>query len=136
VSAIRLVMAQRLVRRLDDKIKQPYQPDQVTLQRLQAIVDTLPANMQKPSLQGLQLYHAGSSPENPYGFQGQLAIREQFLMTDDIRRLLEQRDGTVLSAQDIESTAIKDGMITMRQDGFLKAIAGLTTLEEVYRVLG
>ena len=57
-------------------------------------------------------------------------------MTDDIRHLLEQRGGAVLSAQDIESTAIKDGMITMHQDGFLKAIAGLTTLEEVYRVLG
>lgn len=136
VSAIRLVMAQRLVRRLDDKTKQPYSPDEATMQHLRAIVDTLPANIQKPNLDGLQLYHPGSSPENPYGFEGQLAIREQFLMTDDIRHLLEQRNGAVLSAQDIETTAIKDGMITMHQDGFLKAIAGLTTLEEVYRVLG
>lgn len=136
VSAIRLVMAQRLVRRLDDKTKQPYQPDEATIQRLRAIVDTLPATVQKPNLEGLQLYHAGSSPENPYGFEGQLAIREQFLMTEDIRHLLEQRHGEVLSAQDIEAAAIRDGMITMHQDGFLKAIAGLTTLEEVYRVLG
>src|SRR5581483_11879197 len=74
VSAIRLVMAQRLVRRLDDKTKQPYQPDEATIQRLRAIVDTLPATVQKPNLEGLQLYHAGSSPENPYGFEGQLAI--------------------------------------------------------------
>jgi type II secretory ATPase GspE/PulE/Tfp pilus assembly ATPase PilB-like protein len=136
VSAIRLVMAQRLVRRLDDKTKQAYTPDEATMSRLRAIVDTLPANVARPNLENLQLYHPGKSPENPYGFDGQLAIREQFLMTDDIRNLLEQRGGAVLSAQDIESTAIRDGMLTMHQDGFLKAIAGLTTIEEIYRVLG
>lgn len=136
VSAIRLVMAQRLVRRLDDKTKQAYTPDAATIERLRAIVNTLPSGIERPNLDRLQLYHPGSSADNPYGFEGQLAIREQFLMTDDIRSLLEQRGGAVLSAQDIESTAIRDGMLTMHQDGFLKAIAGLTTIEEIYRVLG
>jgi len=52
-----------------------------------------------------------------------------------LRRLLEQRD-TVLSTQNIEAAAIASGMRTMLQDGILKVIAGETTLEEIYRVLG
>ncbi|HUC87949.1 MAG TPA: GspE/PulE family protein [Candidatus Binatia bacterium] len=135
VSAIRLVMAQRLVRRLDDATKKPYEPSQAQLAKIQAVVDDLPVGIEKPSLQGLKLYQAGSSDENPYGFRGQMAIREQFLMTGEIRRLLEQSQ-TVLSSTDIEEAAIKSGMRTMLQDGILKVIAGLTTLDEIYRVVG
>ncbi|HSW80102.1 MAG TPA: ATPase, T2SS/T4P/T4SS family, partial [Candidatus Saccharimonadales bacterium] len=89
VSAIRLVMAQRLVRHLDDATKQPYQPDEATLAKLREIVDGLPPNQEKPNLEGLQLYKPGSSPENPYGYRGQIAIREQFMMSGEIRTLLE-----------------------------------------------
>lgn len=135
VSAIRLVMAQRLVRKLDDATKQPYQPDQASLQKIKAIVDGLPQNIGRPNLEGLQLYKPGSSPEVPYGYSGQIALREQFLMTGEIRTLME-RGGTSLSAQQIEEAAIKSGMRTMLQDGILKVIAGQTTLEEIYRVIG
>jgi len=135
VSAIRLVMAQRLVRKLDDDIKQPYQPTEAELAKIQAVVDTLPEGIERPNLEGLQLYKPGSSPENPYGFKGQVAIRELFRMDGEIRRLLE-RTNIVLAAQDIEAAAIKSGMRTMLQDGILKIIAGETTLEEVYRVVG
>jgi type II secretory ATPase GspE/PulE/Tfp pilus assembly ATPase PilB-like protein len=135
VSAIRLVMAQRLVRRLDDTTKVAYDPDVATLGRLQKVVDGLPSTVKKPNLQGLRLYRAGSSVENPYGYRGQIAIREQFLMTGEIRRVIEQTT-TILSTQDIEAAAVKSGMHTMMQDGILKAIAGETTLEEVYRVVG
>lgn len=134
VSAIRLVMAQRLVRRLDEKTKIAYEPDMATLEELQKIVNGLPTNIQKPNLQGLKLYKPGSAPDNPYGFRGQLAIREQFLMTGEMRRILEQTR-TVLSTHEIEAAAIKSGMRTMKQDGILKVIAGETTLEEVYRVV-
>jgi type II secretory ATPase GspE/PulE/Tfp pilus assembly ATPase PilB-like protein len=135
VSAIRLIMAQRLVRRLDDATKQAYQPDEATMQALRAVVDGLPQGTERPNLDSLQLYKPGASPENPYGFQGQLAIREQLTMTEEIRHVLEQIS-TVVSEQQIEAAAIKAGMRTIRQDGFLKVIAGQTTLEEIYRVLG
>lgn len=134
VSAIRLVMAQRLVRRLDDKTKIAYEPDMATLELLQEVINGLPANIQKPNLQGVKLYKPGSSPDNPYGFRGQLAIREQFLMTGEIRRIIEQTR-TVLSMRDIEAAAVKSGMRTMKQDAILKVIAGETTLEEVFRVV-
>jgi len=135
VTAIRLVMAQRLIRRLDDSTKQPYQPTEIELQKLQQVIDGLPEGITRPDVHNLQLYKPGSSPEIPYGFTGQLAIREQFRITGEVRTILEQHTN-VLSAQDIEVAASKSGMRTMLQDGILKVCAGETTLEEVYRVVG
>jgi type IV pilus assembly protein PilB len=134
VSAIRLVMAQRLVRRLDDASRQAYTPDANIIEHIQEVIDTLPADIEKPDLTHLQLFKPGSTPDNPYGYKGQIAIREQFLMEGAVRELLE--DGHNLTTQRIEEAAIRSGMRTMLQDAVLKAIAGETTLEEVYRVLG
>jgi len=135
VSAIRLVMAQRLIRRLDDTTKVPRDPTLAELKQLQGIVDGLPMGIQRPNLAGLKLYTPGSSTENPYGYSGQIAIREQFRMTGEIRTLLESHTA-VLSSQEIEAAASRSGMRTMLQDGILRVIAGETTLEEVYRVVG
>jgi type II secretory ATPase GspE/PulE/Tfp pilus assembly ATPase PilB-like protein len=135
VSAIRLVMAQRLVRRLDETSKQPYQPTPAELNKIIEVIDNLPVGAQKPDVIKLQLFKAGSSNENPYGYSGQIAIREQFRMTGEIRRILEQQT-KILSTQDIENAAQLSGMYTMLQDGILKVCSGQTTLEEVYRVVG
>jgi general secretion pathway protein E len=89
----------------------------------------------RPNLDGLQLYKPGKSETNPYGYEGQVAIREQFMMTDTLRQLLENPKSQV-SAQTIEAAAITSGMHTMLQDGMLKVIAGQTTLQELYRVIG
>jgi type IV pilus assembly protein PilB len=135
LSAVRLVMAQRLVRRLDDSLKQAYTPDQSVLERIKAVIDTLPPHIERPNLDNLQLYKPGKSDENPYGYQGQIALREQLTMTDGIRSALEHSTKD-MSSQEIEQIAIQNGMKTMLQDGILKAIAGETTIEEVYRVVG
>ena len=134
VSAIRLIMAQRLVRRLDDSTKQAYTPDEKTMENIRHIVEHLPPGYDRPDIANLQLYKPGSSPENPFGYTGQIALREQFTMTGDIRTLLEQ--GGQPSAQQIEESAMHSGMITMLQEGVLRAIAGETSLEEVLRVVG
>jgi type II secretory ATPase GspE/PulE/Tfp pilus assembly ATPase PilB-like protein len=135
VSAIRLVMAQRLVRRLDDATKQPYDPDEATWHRIREVVESLPEGAERPNIEGLKLYKPGSSAEIPYGFKGQIALREQFVMTGAIRELLESGNKQ-LSTQQIEAAASRSGMRTMLQDGVLKVIAGETTLEEIYRVIG
>lgn len=135
VSAIRLIMAQRLVRRLDDETKQPYQPDEATKAHLQAIIDTLPQGVERPNLDTIQLYKPGSSAGNPYGYRGQIVIREQMTMTDEIRAALDAASG-VVSTVALEAAAIRGGMLTMQQDGVLKVLRGETTLEEVYRVVG
>src|SRR5690606_25119188 len=80
VSAIRMVMAQRLVRRLDDSTKQAFQPDEKTLKIIGDVLDTLPPNTPRPTgITELQLFRPGSSAENPYGYKGQIALREQFI---------------------------------------------------------
>ena len=134
-SAIHLVMAQRLVRRLDDDTKQSYQPDDSIKKHLQTIIDTLPESVPKPSLDGLQLYNPGSSDANPFGYKGQIALREQLPMSEGIRSLLKKSPSEI-TTDEIEKQAVHDGMITMLQDGILKVIAGQTTIEEVYRVVG
>ncbi len=135
VSAIRLVMAQRLVRLLDETTKQPYQPDDAIKAKLWEVINTLPEGVERPDIDNITLYKSGSSAENPFGYIGQVPLREQFIMTGPIRELLESGQKT-LSAQQIEAAAVKSGMSTMLQDGILKVCAGLTTLEEVYRVVG
>lgn len=134
VSAIRLIMSQRLVRRLDDASKEAYTPDERTMEGIKHVIDNLPAGFDKPDLSNIQLYRAGKSAENPFGYSGQVALREQFRMTGAVRQLLE--NGGQPTAQEIEKAAIESGMITMLQDGILKVLAGETSLEEVLRVVG
>jgi type II secretory ATPase GspE/PulE/Tfp pilus assembly ATPase PilB-like protein len=133
-SAIHLIMAQRLVRRLDDSSKQAYKPDDSLKQQLQRIIDTLPPNYEKPNLNEISLYKAVSTAENPFGYSGQLAIREQMIMTPGIQQVLRLPPKEV-TTELIQAKAIEEGMLTMLQDGVLKALGGHTTLEEVFRVV-
>lgn len=135
VSAIRLVMAQRLVRRLDDDIKHEYQLTDAEKQTIRSIISTLPEGVERPNIDELTFYQPGSSAENPYGFRGQIALREQFTMSKQISAVLQSTD-EVISAQDIEKAAIDSGMLTMLQNGILAVCRGETTLEEVFRVIG
>jgi type IV pilus assembly protein PilB len=134
-NAMHLVMAQRLVRRLDDSTKQTYQPDEALKAQLKTVVDSLPTGVEKPDLNNLTLYKAGSSPANPFGYTGQLALREQLQMTPGVQQILRLPPNQVTTEM-LQSKAVEEGMRTMLQDGVLKAIAGLTSLEEVYRVTG
>ena len=135
ISAIRLVMAQRLIRRLDDKTKVGHVPTEAEWKQINEVVESLPEGFEKPNRDGLQIYTAGSSEANPYGYDGQIAIREQFTMSDALRHILEDPNVSV-TTQSLEAAAISSGMLTMQQDGMLKVIAGQTSLEELLRVVG
>jgi general secretion pathway protein E len=130
-----LVMAQRLVRRLDDGSKQPYQPDDKLKVQLKTVLDTLPPNIEKPNLDNVTLYKAGKSEKNPFGYQGQIAIREQLKMTPSVQDML-RLPPEMITTEALEKRAVQDGMKTMLHDGILKVLNGETTLEEVYRVVG
>jgi type II secretory ATPase GspE/PulE/Tfp pilus assembly ATPase PilB-like protein len=134
-SAIHLVMAQRLIRRLDDNTKVPYQPDEGLKNQIKAIVATLPPNVGRPNVDNMTFYKPGVSADNPFGYRGQMAIREQLQMTNGVQQLLRLPPNQITTDM-IEKRAIEDGMVTMQQDGILKVLAGLTTLEEIYRVVG
>jgi type IV pilus assembly protein PilB len=134
-SAIRLIQAQRLVRRLDDKTKKPVQIDPALRDHLHNVIDSIEADVDLSHLQEAQLYQPGSSPEHPFGYEGQFAIRELLTMTPDMKLLLT-RPAHELTSETIEETAVKNGMLTMQQDGVLRALKGDTTYEEIARVVG
>lgn len=133
-SAIRLVAAQRLIRKLDDTTKQAYTPDEATVRWIKSVLDTLPPHFERPLLENVQLYRAGSSAENPFGYKGQIAVRELLLMTDNLQIELK-RPPLEITTVSLEKTAVNDGMVTMLQDAVLKALAGETSIEEVARVV-
>lgn len=134
LNAIRLVIGQRLVRRLDDSTKQPYQPDEKLRAQLQKIIDSLPQGIERPNLDNVQLFNPGSSQANPFGYSGRLMIAEQLNLSPRIQDIIKQA-GAKLSVDDIERAAYQEGMVTMLQDGILKALSGQTTIEEVYRTV-
>jgi len=134
-SAIRLIMAQRLVRTLDPKTKQAYQPDEALRAQLKIVFDSLPPGVEHPDISNLTLYRPVASPENPFGYTGQIPLREQLQMTSGIQQLLRLPPNQI-TTEALQQKAVEDGMLTMLQDGVLKACAGLTTVEEVYRVAG
>ena len=121
-STVNAIVAQRLVRRLDPATAEAYEP-------LPEMVAELGLD-QLTSRRPLRLYRPKASAENPSGFRGRLAIIEQLTMNDALRRLLMQH----ADAGDIERAARQSGMRTMYEDGLRKALAGLTTVEEVLRV--
>jgi type II secretory ATPase GspE/PulE/Tfp pilus assembly ATPase PilB-like protein len=134
-NAMHLVMAQRLVRRLDDTSKQAYQPDDALKSQIKAVIDGLPPHIEKPNLDNIKLYKSGASPTSPFGFSGQLALREQLQMTSGVRQILRLSPNQITTEM-LQAKAVEEGMRTMLQDGILKCLAGLTTIEEVYRVVG
>ena len=133
-NAIRVVMSQRLVRRLDDETKIPFKPDDATKQWIIDSLGELPDHVNKPNLDEITLYKPGSSPKYPFGYVTRTMITEQLMVTPSVQKYIR---GNLLdmSVQAIEDAAKKDGMITMMQDGLLKVLRGETTIEEINRVL-
>ena len=133
-NAIRMVISQRLVRRLDDVTKQEYEPDETTKQWIRDNLGDLPEGVERPNLDDIRLYKPGSSEEIPFGYKGRMMIFEQMLVDDEVQRFI-RGDVHDINVKQIEETAQKQGMATMLQDGLLKVLRGETTLEEINRVL-
>ena len=79
----------------------------------------------------IPFYKAKPSSESEDGFKGRVGIHEVLKMTPTIRDLVMRESNSA----DIEAQAKKEGMITMVEDGIFKAVSGLTTIEEVLRVV-
>ena len=88
------------------------------------------ANLPLASQNAYTLVKGKSSPDNKSGFAGRMGLYEVFQITEQIQDLILKRSTSAM----IQQLAMAQGMITMRQDGYLKALAGLTTLLEVDRV--
>lgn len=134
-TAIRLVIAQRLVRRLHDASKQGYDPDEATKSYVRRVLSDLPESYaDKPNLENFQLYRPVANDDAPFGYKGRMVIMEQLIVNDEIQKFIR---GDVLDAhaETIEATAKHNGMVSLEQAGVLAALRGETTLEEINRVI-
>lgn len=133
-SAIRLVIAQRLVRRLDDATKEEYEPDESTRNWVRNALKDLPEHIQKPDFNNFKLWRPVVSESSPFGFKGRIVIMEQMVVNEDIQKFL-RGDETNVHTEIIESVARKSGMVTLLERGVLAALRGETTLEEVNQAI-
>ena len=122
-STVEAVMAQRLVRRLCNECKQPYEP----------AADDIPPDFPFDDLHksGQPIYRAaGCRACRHVGYRGRMGIYELLVTTDTVRQLAHERAST----WKLKQAAMADGMRTLRQDGWRKVLQGRTTVEEVVRV--
>ncbi|NTW61334.1 type II/IV secretion system protein [Candidatus Saccharibacteria bacterium] len=133
-TAIRLVIAQRLVRRLDDSTKEAYEPDSATRAWVKEALKDLPAHEEKPDLDNFKLYRPVPSEASPFGYSGRMVIMEQLIVSEHVQRFL-RGDEAEISTETIEAAARKDGMVTLLERGVLAALRGETTLEEINRTI-
>jgi len=133
-SSIRLVIAQRLVRRLDDSTKQAYEPDEATRKWVQNTLKDLPAHVEKPDLNNFKLWKPVVSEASPFGFKGRIVIMEQMVVNEEIQRFLRGDEADV-NTEAIEAAARKSGMVTLLERGVLAALRGETTLDEINRAI-
>jgi len=133
-SAIRLVIAQRLVRKLDDSTKQQYTPDEATKNWMKEVLKDLPSRITKPDIDSAVLYRPVVGPESPFGYKGRMVIMEQMVVSEKIQAFL-RGDNLEAHAEVIEKVAKEEGMITLIQNGVLAALRGETTLDEINRAI-
>jgi len=123
-SAIDAVVAQRLARKLCERCRVVYQPEQAELEAAgfpEWLWPEIP-----------QLFKAqGCPPCSNTGYRGRIGLYEVMQMSEEIERLTVER----ASADAIRNVAVQQGMMTLRDDGLEKARMGITTLDEVARVV-
>ncbi len=133
-SAIRLVIAQRLVRRLDDGTKEEYQPDEATRTWVKNALKDLPAHVEKPDLDTFTLWKPVVSEASPFGYSGRIVIMEQMVVNEAVQKFL-RGDVAEIHTEIIEKAARDAGMVTLLERGVLAALRGETTLDEINRVI-
>jgi len=123
-SALDCVVAQRLARKLCEKCKQPYTPDPAEL---------VEAGYQEEQIQEIEeLFRpVGCQYCATTGYRGRFGLYEVMPMSEEIERLTVER----ASSEAIRTVALEQGMIELRADGLLKAAKGLTSIEEIARVV-
>lgn len=144
-STVNTIIGQRLVRRVAKK-REAYWSSPIETQNILATVGhLLPKTKEEVAqisadlgykdlpLAGQNAYtlvKGRDTPTTPRGYSGRAGLYEVMDVTEEIQNLITQR----ATSAEIQRKAVEQGMITMRQDGYLKALQGITTLEEVNRV--
>ena len=133
-SSIRLIMAQRLVRKLAES-KKARPASKAETDYIRTVLNGVPTEkLNGIDLNNLTLYDAVADEMSPFGYDGRTVIVEQLVVSNDIQAYI-RGDVADINTDAIEETARKNGMLTLEQKGVLAALRGETTLEEVSRVI-
>lgn len=127
-SSLSLVVGQRIARRICPNCREEYQPDKTNLDELTAVLGKfLPKKKE-----GIKFFRGkGCEQCNNTGYYGRVGIFEVLSVSEKIVKLILER----APAGEIEKQAVEEGMITMLQDGYLRVVEGVSTMEEVVRVV-
>lgn len=135
-STINVIAAQRLTRKICRNCKVEYEASEEQITMVKKIVKDIPEfdfeELLRQNNGKLVLYKGKGCPKcGDSGYSGRVGIFEVFTVDEDILELISES----ATAQDIQNMVIKKGMTTMIQDGYLKVLGGVTTIEEVLRVV-
>ncbi|MBN2306685.1 type II/IV secretion system protein [Candidatus Peregrinibacteria bacterium] len=133
-SSIRGIVSQRLVRRICTECKEEITVEPEVAKEIQEELKAVKEKDLDPALlKGMKMYKGkGCQKCNNLGYKGRVAVFEILALEREVGQLV------IKNAPDaeLEDAARKQGMITLKQDGFIKALQGLTTLEEIFRISG
>jgi type IV pilus assembly protein PilB len=139
-SSVNLILAQRLARRLCQEGKEKYKLSkaqieemgkQIDLENLLKILKNEKIVAESAKWNDIYFYRPKPTKECPDGYKDRIGIREALGISETIKDMIVKR----ATADEIERQAKKEGMLAMIEDGFVKAIQGLTSLEEILRVI-
>ncbi len=129
--AINAIVAQRLIRKICTFCKEEYSLPANLQARVEMILRDIPKTSKVELPKRLVFYHSkGCEKCHGLGYKGRLGVYEVFTIADEIEKLITKGATTT----EIKKQAVAEGMITMAQDGLLKALQGVTDVEEVFRV--
>mgnify|MGYP001576985100 FL=1 len=130
--ALNVVMAQRLVRILCKKCKKEVEPEPEEKKHILKIVSGMPAAYKKKVPANFKIWkEAGCESCNLTGYKGRIAIFEAFLVDNEMERLIIKNPPKA----DVDAAARAQGMLTMFEDGVLKVLDGITSFDELNRVV-
>lgn len=133
-SSMTLTMGQRVVRLINPAFKEEFTPEPAVIEDIKQVLGPkfdAWCKQKNKNPNSITLFRPKADrPQTEPEYKGRIGIYEVMKITEEIGKMVLERK----SAADIEKVALKDGMMLMKQDGYLKALDGLTTIEEVLRV--
>lgn len=145
-SVVRIVIGQRLVRRLVPEDSEAYEPDAAEKKEIErafhitskqdwyqilTLVEVAQQQFERPKTEGILFYRPKKDlPKERTGYKGRMGIYEVLDNSTDIQKMIVANS----TSDEIQKKAISEGMVTMQLDGLVKAMLGMTSIEEILRV--
>lgn len=122
-STLNVVIAQRLVRKINKDVIEKYEPDSTTLKKFESLFSV--------DMKNKNFYRGKEDVEGTKPYKGRVGLYEVLPVTESVRKAIVSKS----SSEEIQKVAVGEGMITMLEDGLNKISSGVTTIEEAIRVI-